>query len=285
MDLAKIEQIRHETKSQLDRVYARFMTLPTSNVLFEVSDSVELQRRRQHPDYRDQCPVTQVYLQSGKGSAKGWRHRLGLLNGLPEGHLKAFCAHLYAHAWLFENVPTERKISRASVEGFCDFIAYRLMEAWGNRNEMLYVLNYGRSGGQLQLLLEVDKAYGTYRLLEWIKYGVDDRLQAEDLDRVRRLSSELQSDGAPRKEWSPPPQPRVDVAPDRLVLSGISGTGRRRLALINGTPLSAGESAAVRVGDKKQAVRCLEIREASVVLEVVDSQERMELHLKAVENP
>jgi len=65
------------------------------------------------------------------------------------------------------------------------------------------------------------------------------------------------------------------AAPQRyteLVLKNISGTRKRRFALLNNQTLAAGESARVQLGDSEVSVRCLEIRDQSVVV-TVDGQE------------
>ena len=65
-----------------------------------------------------------------------------------------------------------------------------------------------------------------------------------------------------------------------LTLKSISGTGAKRLALINNQTLAAGESAKVRLGTGEIKVRCEEIREKSVVVTLDGKPERKELRLK-----
>ena len=57
-----------------------------------------------------------------------------------------------------------------------------------------------------------------------------------------------------------------------LVLKNISGAKSHRFALVNNQTLAAGESARVKLGDGEVKVRCLEIRDRSVVV-AVDGQE------------
>lgn len=64
-----------------------------------------------------------------------------------------------------------------------------------------------------------------------------------------------------------------------LVLKGISGTQKRRFALINNQTFMEGESAAVKFGDGRLKVQCLEIKEDSVIVEVGQSKERREIFL------
>jgi hypothetical protein len=67
----------------------------------------------------------------------------------------------------------------------------------------------------------------------------------------------------------------------QLSLKGISGTGAKRMALINNQTLLQGEEQLVKVEDHKVKVRCEEIREASVVIRVDDQAKLIELLLNA----
>lgn len=66
---------------------------------------------------------------------------------------------------------------------------------------------------------------------------------------------------------------------DALTLKGISGPAQKRLALINNQTFGAGESANVQLGDGKVAIKCLEIRESSVLVQFDKSGEKKELFL------
>ena len=68
--------------------------------------------------------------------------------------------------------------------------------------------------------------------------------------------------------------------PDTLTLIGISGAGIGRLALINDRAFCVKESGKVRVGKTNVVIRCLEIRDGSVLIEVAGSQEKQELSIK-----
>lgn len=66
-----------------------------------------------------------------------------------------------------------------------------------------------------------------------------------------------------------------------LVLKGISGSPKRRLALINSTSVEVGETVTVMSGDKKIKITCQEIGEKSVRILVEGEKEPRELHLSA----
>ncbi len=63
-----------------------------------------------------------------------------------------------------------------------------------------------------------------------------------------------------------------------LVLKGVSGVRGKRLALINNYTLETGEETAMKIGKQIYNVKCLEIRERSVIINF-KGQPR-ELHLR-----
>jgi len=70
-----------------------------------------------------------------------------------------------------------------------------------------------------------------------------------------------------------PHQPQKSDLPEpawiqKIKLGGISGTPDRRLVLINNKTFAKGDQTALKIGEKRVMVRCLEIREASVVVSI-----------------
>lgn len=72
----------------------------------------------------------------------------------------------------------------------------------------------------------------------------------------------------------------VAAAPIALSLKGISGTKGQRLALVNNTTLAVGESTEVRAAGQLVKIMLREIRERSVLIEVVATGEVKELKLR-----
>jgi thiol-disulfide isomerase/thioredoxin len=62
---------------------------------------------------------------------------------------------------------------------------------------------------------------------------------------------------------SPPPAP---VAPEKLVLKGVMGSGPRALAIINGKTFGIGDTVKMQLGTKSVSVRCVEIQPGTVVV-------------------
>lgn len=69
------------------------------------------------------------------------------------------------------------------------------------------------------------------------------------------------------------------IAIPELKLKGISGAGEARMALINNLSLRAGESGVARSGGKSFHVRCVSIREHSVVVTIDKDDTPKELRL------
>ena len=68
------------------------------------------------------------------------------------------------------------------------------------------------------------------------------------------------------------------VEAPKLVCNGLSGTPERPLAIINNQTFTTGEEADVRTPNGKLRIRCIQIRQDSVIIEV--NGQRQELHLK-----
>jgi hypothetical protein len=66
-----------------------------------------------------------------------------------------------------------------------------------------------------------------------------------------------------------------------FALKALSGAANQRLALINNRTMAPGESAEVTTATgSKLKIRCVEIKESSVVIRVENSPDPIELHLK-----
>jgi hypothetical protein len=84
---------------------------------------------------------------------------------------------------------------------------------------------------------------------------------------MRLFASQVRS--APTKASAP--------APAVLVLKAISASGSRRVASINNRPFEAGEEGEVVVGTSRVRVRCLEVREDRVLVEVEGQPQELRL--------
>jgi hypothetical protein len=272
-------QICREVKDALDRLFSRFLTIPDTNVTLALADRVNLMQLFATPGNDYTCPNVLGYLRDRTNSGHV-THEISLLSGLPRTTLKAVCAHEYTHAWLSEQISHERRqtLSRDAEEGLCELVSYRLMEAQGEEEEKRLIKTNAYTRGQIHLFVEAERRFGFNEVIEWMKYGEDGRLMADDLTRVRRVTLPAATNrGAP--SWlaapaGPPP------APETLILNGILWSKTRPVALINGQVFEAQTQARVRLGKTNVTVRCLAIREDSVVIQCAESGQAQTLRLK-----
>jgi hypothetical protein len=271
-------QICRETRDDLDHLFSRFLTFPETNVTIGMVDRVHLQElfRLAGRDY--QCPNVLGYLQT-QTNRQRMRHSLSLMSALPLAELKATAAHEYGHAWLNQNLPEPRRwtLGRDANEGFCELLSYLLMDSQNEEPEKKLILRNAYTRGQVQLFLEAQQRFGFNDILDWMKYGTDSLLSADDSDRVHRVrmpapAAKLASGF---NAGAPPPAP----VPAKLMLKGVFWSQTRPAAMINDRIFEANEAGNVRVGNTNVAIRCLAIGQERVRIRVLDSGEERELRL------
>jgi len=148
-------------------------------------------------------------------------------------------------------------------------VAWKYVAAKNDKSELDRILENNYTRGQIHALIAAEQRYQFYRVIDWIHRGEDSWLDKDKLERLLALKA------TPASERPIVPTP----VPDTLVLRNLSGTGNRRLALVNNQTLAKGEETRVRIGRTNVSVRCLEIRDRSVVLSVGGRAEPMELFL------
>ncbi len=111
--------------------------------------------------------------------------------------------------------------------------------------------------------------------MTWLQTGADESLS--QTNKVQTLAGREDESSGPG--WTPPPPSVPTRVPDTLVLKGISGAAVHRFALINDATLAKNEEGKVRVGSTNVVVRCLDIRAASVVIQIKGDARPRELFL------
>ena len=161
-----------------------------------------------------------------------------LMTGLPLAELKATCAHEYSHAWVGENVPKERRarLGRDAEEGFCELVAYLLMDSQQEEGQKKFILQNRYTRGQIDLFIEAEKRYGFDQVLDWMKYGVAAQLEAGHVDELRDVkmpsTKPAANDSIPASRVNintNPPAP----APATIKLQGVLW-GNQPVAIIYG---------------------------------------------------
>jgi hypothetical protein len=214
------------------------------------------------------------------------RYKMRVMSGLPLAEMKATCAHEYTHAWVGENVPKERRarLGRNAEEGFCELVAYLLMDSQQEDGQKKFILQNHYTRGQIDLFIEAEKRYGFDQVLDWMKYGETAQLEAGHVDQLRDVkmpsSKPVASDSIPaihinNKNTNPPA-----TAPATIKLQGVLW-GNQPVAIINGRSFFAKDQKQVKIGETNVTIRCLEIGEKSVRIQNIDSGTEQELSLPA----
>jgi len=168
-------------------------------------------------------------------------------------------------------------LDRDAHEGFCELIAWLLMDSLHQEEQKAKMLHNTYTRGQIDLFIAAEKTYGLNDILDWMRCGVNGRLKAADPGDLRNVDMpRVQQAGPTNRFLYLAIQERV---PDKLILKGISTARGRPLALINNQSLAPGESARVRIGTTNVLVQCVAIGQASVTLRLVDSGKQLELSL------
>ncbi|MGH7940680.1 MAG: protein DA1, partial [Limisphaerales bacterium] len=260
-----------------DHLFARFTSFPT-NVDVSVIDRVDVDSMFHLAGNSFESPdvlgVTEPISTNGVR-----RYEISLLTGQPLSQLEEVCAHELSHAWVGENVSTERhaRIDRDAEEGFCEMMGYLLMDAMGEQGEKRRVLENAYTRGQVELFVAAEQQYGFDEILDWMQYGVTSRLVEGHLDEVRDIkmpvSAAVAGFDARRDAGSlPPPEP------SHLELQGILW-GNMPSAIINGRSFFSGDELEVPLGPTHVAVRCLSITKTGVEILNLDTAQEEQLKL------
>jgi hypothetical protein len=282
LDDTKAHEICDTIKDTLDRKLSRFLTLPSTNVEVTLVDRVNLYNEFAVVGNDFECPDVLGYIHSHTNET-GWSHSIGMMSALPLAEFQATAAHEYMHAWVFENVPSERRktLSRDAHEGFCELIAYMLMDSLHQEEQMARMLRNSYTRGQIDLFIAAEKEFGLNDILDWMRWGVKSHLRAADLVDIRNVEMPRAASGPTTNPLTYRPASKQAPAPANLTLKGISSGGNKPMALINDQTFSVGDTAKVRVGTSNLLVRCLAIEKQSVRVQLVESGQITELRLQA----
>ena len=264
------EHIFREAQREVMAMLSGAGVLPDRNIAVSLVNGNELTRIRREKSGSDYALQGLTHTRM---RGREFQHSVYLLNGLAATRLAAISAHEYAHTWLNENIPAARKLEGNTVEGFCELIAYKLMDQRHEELEKKVILANTYTQGQIHALIQAENNHQFARVLDWMKSGVDSSILGGET--ARSLAANKES--VPELNWvQAPPTP----VPDTLMLKGISGTSARRFALINDRTLTRNEQGRVRVGQTNLFLRCLEITDRSVLIQIKGSAARTELFLR-----
>jgi hypothetical protein len=267
-------------KSTLTLLLSRYLVVPATNVTFNVADRVAMQEIFKTPGNGVECPNTMGCTRS-RVTQNRIKHEITVLSGLPAPYLRATCAHELMHAWMNENLSAKRKstLSKDASEGFCEFIAYYLMDVEHEEDQKQIIRRNAYTHGQVDLFIEAEARFGLNEVVQWVRLGTDPELDADDLWKVKSRGSFV----AP--SWStnlvvPVAAKDQPQQPDTLTLTGLLWSRERPVALINNIPFRPGQEGPVAVGKDHVGVRCVEIRTNSVLIKTDGSSDTQELTLR-----
>jgi hypothetical protein len=278
------KDICKQTKDDIDRLFSRYMNFPDDGVEISIMDKFHLEDLFSAPEFHSDNgsvggATASHLLPDGK-----YHHSIDLLSCMSGSRLRAVCAHEYTHTWINENVKKGRKaaIDGDTIEGLCELVAYKYMESRQDTVEMQSIKRNLYTKGQIDAMIAADQQYGFNTVLEWIQNGEDSRLDINNLDRIRAVEdAPYTAQKSPAVVWTVVPPAPPTAVPGTLVLKGISGTPQERFALINNATFETMEKGRVRVGQTNLLIRCLEITDNSVVIQVDGSNEKKQLFLSA----
>jgi hypothetical protein len=280
LDASEAKRICADVNDQLDRLFSRFTEFPT-NVDVAVVDRVNLVALFKMPGNDFECPNVLGYFQP-KTNYGVVKYHVSLMNALPRAQLKATCAHELSHAWVVANVPTERRetLARDAEEGFCELISFLLMDSEREEDEKKAILRNNYTRGQIDLFIAAERAHGLNDVLDWMRWGTDAELDADEPGRIRVVEMPKAKTVSVTNTFVYGGEPTA--VPDTLVLKGISGVKGRQMVLINDRSFAVGESGKVRVAKTNILIRCLQIGDDSARIQIIDSGEQQELSLKKI---
>jgi len=279
------EEAKHiceEVRIDLNRQLSRFLTFPDTNVMVSIVDRFYLENLFKAPGHEEACVTVYGATHTHHMPNGRFIHSVSVLSYLKPARLMAVCAHEYTHTWIGQNVSAARQtaLDRDTLEAFCELVAYKYMENLNETSEMQVIRENSYTKGQILTLIEADSRYGFDSIVEWMKNGEDFKLDWAGLDRVRTLQGDPEKTETPFAALFYVPVTAPTPVPDTLVLKGISGPALHRYVIINDATFRPLEKARVRVARTNVTVRCLEIRDKSVLIQVNDSNEKQELFLR-----
>jgi hypothetical protein len=272
-----------ESRNTLDRLFSRFMSFPENNVTVTIVDRVNLLSLFKLAGNDYACPDAKGYTQARTNHNK-LGYRISIMSGQRRGEFQATCAHEYTHAWINEHVSRSRRetLGHDAEEGFCELVAYLLMDSQHEEGEKTEILKNAYTRGQIDLYIDAERRFGFNEVVDWIQYGENEELSASDPGRIRKVVAARRT-AAPAPSFVAYKTAPVSV-PTNLVLRAIFWDATRPSAVINDRTFGPNEQGKVRLGTTNVNVRCLAIRKDGIRVRLLDSAEERELTLHAVQH-
>jgi hypothetical protein len=193
-------------------------------------------------------------------------HEVVMLSGRTREEMMSVAAHEYTHLWINENRPADRVIDDDTVEAICELTAYKLMEAKKLAEMQKRILENPYTNGKIKTLVAVEREGGTDYVLDWVKNG-----KTETFDEDANLAP------IPTAATSVPFFAAPVQLPDKLKYNGPMTIGKDTEAVINGVSFEIGDQKRIKLKGRTVMVRCLEIHDDNVVVQINGSPEKVTL--------
>lgn len=188
-------------------------------------------------------------------------HTVVLLSGRLRNETVATSAHEYTHLWINENRPATHVIDGDTTEAICELTAYKLMGERNLPDLQKAILDNPYTHGKIKTLVEIEQKQGIGYIWNWVKNGSTSSLEAESSASLRKPASTF-TNAAP-------------LLPKTLKFSGLLTIGQDRQAVINGVAFETGDQKQIKLRNQTVLVRCREIQDAAVVVELNGSPARV----------
>ena len=157
-------------------------------------------------------------------------------------------------------------MSRDAEEGFCELVAYLLMDSQHEEAQKEFILRNHYTRGQISLFIAAEQRFGFDQMLDWMRYGESSELEAGHLEKIRDIK--LPAPPGPVANGSAlnagtnvvarSPAPIAVPKPASIRLQGILW-GNHPTAIINDHTVSANDRFTLQIGATQVNLRCLEI--------------------------
>ena len=255
-----------ETAQELERLTDRALSLASTNITVQLFDVDYWSRSADGIAPAEQRQIGFAHSRRVNGE---WAHLVGLLSGRPKTEIQAACAHEFTHLWINENKAGARLIEKDTTEAICELAAYKLMGARHDSAQQEAIQKNTYTHGLIEILIEAETRGGLETILDWVKTGTGAKF---DIGTMYQFRADAAAAAARIIQV-----PRTNPAPDRLVLRGLFGPPQRRQAMINDRTFLRNDEKTVRVGNQSIPVRCLEIRDQSVIVRIEGAPTTLEL--------
>ena len=194
-------------------------------------------------------------------------HTVVLLSGRLRTETAAVAAHEYTHLWINENRPTNHVIDADTMEAICELTAYKLAASQHDPELQRVILESPYTNGKIKTLVEIERAHGIGSIWNWVRNGTGATLETSFAPAAPVRKPGLTFTNVP------PPLPKT------LKFSGLLAIGQSRQAVINGVAFAVGDQKQIKLRNKTVLVRCREIQDAAVILELNASSDPVTLKL------